>query len=100
MKKQENDRIEYDQVASSTRLNEVAARLAEAILGMDATHEYGTTGRETTGGIIMAGLARSLVSVEKELREAQKQASESAPQNKGVYIMGAPEIPTPVDKAA
>jgi hypothetical protein len=48
----------------------------------------------------MAGLARALVAVEKEIREAQKQALEAAPQESGKILMMAPEIPSKAPQSA
>ena len=84
---------QYDQIAASLRLTEVAETISTAILSLDAQTEYGTTGRETTGGVIMAGLARALVSVEKELREARKQAMDTQPRDSGKVVAMAPQIP-------
>ena len=92
--------VTYDKIASAQRLSSVAETLSTSILGLDAQTEYGTTGRETTGGVIMAGLARALVAVEKELREAQKQALEAAPQDSGKILMMAPEIPSKAPQSA
>jgi ribosomal protein S9 len=92
--------VTYDKVASAQRLSTVAETLSASILSLDAQTEYGTTGRETTGGALMAALARALVGVEKELREAQKQALESAPQDSGKILMMAPEIPSKAPQSA
>jgi hypothetical protein len=87
---------------SETRLVAVAHKLTDAVLGLDAEQEYGTTGRETTGGVIMASLARALVSVEKEIRDAQKAAKEAQTitQPQGRVLMIAPEIPRKAPKAS
>ena len=92
--------VTYDKIASSQRLSTVAETLADSILALDAKTEYGTTGRETTGGALMAALARALVGVEKELREAQKQAQETSSQDSGKILMMAPEIPRKTPKAS
>jgi uncharacterized protein YicC (UPF0701 family) len=92
--------VTYDKVASAQRLSTVAETLSASILSLDAKTDYGTPGRETTGGALMAALARALVGVEKELREAQKQALESTPQESGKILMMAPEIPSKAPQSA
>lgn len=83
---------------SSEQLALVAQKITGDILGIDAHTEYGTEGRETMGGTMIAGLARALVQVLKEKRESEK-ASAPTTENAKVVMM-APVIPKPLDKGA
>lgn len=84
----------HDQIGSKERLTSVAQKLSDAVNSLDADTEYGTTGRETTGGVIMAALARALVGVERELREAAKEQSASTAKNSAKIIAMAPSVPS------
>ena len=79
------------------QLDAVAEKLCNSILGLVAEAEYGTEGRETMGGTMMAGLARALVAVRKEIRDTAKaQAPKDDPGGK--IVMMAPAIPKPLPK--
>lgn len=81
------------------QLQEVAEALTASILSTDAHVEYGTEGRETMGGTMMASLARALVSLQGERRHIRKQLSdtiaEDSSKDKVVQIQAAPSIPRP-----
>lgn len=89
-----SDSQTYREVKSTDRLEQVAETLSQAVIGLDAEREYGTTGRETTGGVIMAALARALVGVERELREAAKEQRANQPKETGKIVAMAPKIPS------
>ena len=84
----------HDAIGSKERLTSVAQKLSDAVNSLDADTEYGTTGRETTGGVIMAALARALVGVERELREAAKEQKAAQPKDSGKVVAMAPKIPS------
>lgn len=86
------------------QLSEVAVKLVDAITGTEAHVEYGTEGRETMGGTMIASMARALVSLQSERRQIRKQLHDTSIADGTKVarqrIEPAPPIPTTEDARA